>query len=334
MLVLCVALLATLGSGCARQPTGITSVWPEAVSEATVAPPPGLGRYPLTGLQVPEDAVVPTTPVCTVVHDAGGRAVAGVSRADIVYETGDSSSGTNLACLFGSAVPARMGPIGPAGLPHLWIGGQYRAMVFSAGTTGTIATSMQQQGVANGSLGADPAAAAAYAGSTVRGSVAAELAARVGSTVTSAGPVRVRFSASSSETGTPAWSVTVPWSNSRPVQWRYDRRSGRYGRLVGGSAQKDQLDGSAISARNVVVMWAQYAPVDADVAGGGGYDITFKGSGKVSLFRDGQKIDGRWKADGQTPPRFFAENGQTVKLGPGQTWIEVIPLSANITFHR
>ena len=52
---------------------------------------------------------------------------------------------------------------------------------------------------------------------------------------------------------------------------------------------------------------------------------------EVTVFRDGQRIDGRWKADGASPPTFYADSGQAIRLAAGTTWFEVIPLSTNIS---
>ena len=96
-------------------------------------------------------------------------------------------------------------------------------------------------------------------------------------------------------------------------------------------AQSDASTSEQITATNVVIVWAHYTPLDADIAGGGGFDVTLGGSGQVSVLRDGQRLDGKWKADGVTPPRFVRKDGSAIRLAAGNTWVEVIPLSANIT---
>jgi hypothetical protein len=125
--------------------------------------------------------------------------------------------------------------------------------------------------------------------------------------------------------------VSIPFSASQVASWTWSEASGRFLRSRNGNAQRDAATGKRISASNVVVMWAKYASLDADIAGSGGYDVTLGGSGQVTVFRDGQRVDGRWKADGQSPPTFSTESGQAIRLAPGSTWFEVIPLAANIT---
>jgi hypothetical protein len=328
------ALLMLAGCG-AEQPT-VASVWPIATSEATVSAPGSVLTWPLTGLPLPEDARVATIPVCVKVHDSGAKKLTGVASADIVYETRDQGSGTQLACLFGRKVPARIGPLSAAGMPDLWVVPQYRAMLFSAGATSTLAASMARWSEgSDASLGKGPQFDSAYkrggGEGYVLGSAAEDLAARLASTVTSGTAARLRFSASNLATPSPIVSVSVPFSAGYDVSWKWKSSVGAYERSVRGKAALDAAGGRRISAKNVVVMWARYSALDADIAGDAGYDVTLGGSGQASVFRDGVRYDGKWKADGESPPRFIAEDGSAIRLAPGNTWFEVIPLSANIT---
>jgi hypothetical protein len=329
--VLAFLMLAGCGS---EQPT-VASVWPIATSEATLSAPASVLTWPLTGLPLPEGARVATVPVCVKVHDSGAKKLTGVASADAVYETRDQGSGTQLACLFGHKVPARIGPLAAAGMPDLWVVPQYRAALFSAGATSTLAASMASwpEG-SDASLGKGEPFDSAYTrggGGYVQGLAAEELAARFSSTVTSGTAARLRFSASNPATPSPIVSVMVPFSAGWDVSWKWKAGAGVYERSVRGKAAVDSLGRKRISAKNVVVMWARYSALDADIAGDAGYDVTLGGSGQASVFRDGVRYDGKWKADGESPPRFVAENGSAIRLAPGNTWFEVIPLSANIT---
>ena len=46
------------------------------------------------------------------------------------------------------------------------------------------------------------------------------------------------------------------------------------------------------------------------------------GKGKVTIYRDGKKIVGRWKrAKVSGPLRFTDKSGDPIALKPGQTWV-------------
>lgn len=330
-------LLAMLvAGGCAPKSAEVAAVWPLATVEATATLPEGIMRTPLTGEPAGE-ALLTTVPVCVKVRQPTAGKTWGVGSADVVYETADSAGeGTRLACLYSADPPKRIGPIAAVGMPDLWIVPQYRAMLFSAGATSTLDASLSRW-----PTGSDAAFTrgspyeAAYSQKKNRlylnGPDARELADRHTSSITSAGPARLQFAESAPESATAIAQVSVPFSKALEVGWKWDEKSGEYLRTVNKKAATDSVDGKPISARNVVMLWARYSALDADIAGDGGYDVTLGASGQASVFRDGVRVDGRWSADGDSPPRFTSRDGLSIRLGPGSTWIEVIPLSANIT---
>jgi hypothetical protein len=81
----------------------------------------------------------------------------------------------------------------------------------------------------------------------------------------------------------------------------------------------------------VVVLWAQHTVASRDTVGSVTYDIALVGSGRATVFRDGQAFNGTWEASADAPPSFVAEDGTPVKLSPGNTWMQVVNTSVNIT---
>lgn len=296
-------------------------------------------RFPLTGLPVPTGATYPVTPICAKVVDTGSSVgPSGLGWADVVYETADTGSGTQLAALFQSTEPGRVGALGSAGMPDLWILPQYGAALYSTGATASVAASIKRAGLLDMSQGSG-AAEFAYvtvtspkreAGTYLNGARAYQQMMALGSSIAS-DSARLRFAESTDSTASPTTSVSIPFSANQVATWSWSAASRRYLRSQGRIAQRDPATHKRVSAANVVVMWAKYTALDTDLAGSGGYDVQLGGSGQVTVFRDGQRIDGRWKADGQSPPTFATESGAAIRLAPGTTWFEVIPLSANIT---
>jgi len=337
--LLIAAALGLALAGCTSAPAKVISTWPVATVEATVTPPADALRFPLSGLPMPAGATFPLSPVCAKLVDNGATAtLSGVSAANVVYETGQSSGGTQIAALFQSTLPKSAGPIGPAGAPDLWILPQYHAALFSAGANPGLAASIKRAGLVDFSKGSAAGDSAyltlthpkAAAGTYLSGARALQQVTVLGSTIAS-DSARLRFSSASETTGAATVGLTIPFSANQVVGWEWSTKAGRYLRSRNGRPQRDLLGKKRISATNIVVMWAKYTALDTDVAGPGGFDVTLGGSGQVTVFRDGQRIDGRWKADGVSPPTFYAESGQAIRLAAGTTWFEVIPLSTNIS---
>ena len=125
--------------------------------------------------------------------------------------------------------------------------------------------------------------------------------------------------------------ITIPFSTANTVVWSYDAVSDLYLRTNNGAVHSDALTGTQIGSRNVVVIWARMTAVTKrDVSGSRTFDIELVGSGRASVFRNGQRYDGTWEAPKDAPPVFKAADGTIIRLAPGNTWMQVVPTNVNI----
>jgi hypothetical protein len=91
-----------------------------------------------------------------------------------------------------------------------------------------------------------------------------------------------------------------------------------------------------LTAANVVVISANhqnnFVPEDFRDGGYCGYEIQLWTSGPARLLRDGVVVEGRWVRDATTNMRlqFFDAANAPLLLKPGNTWFEVVPLTAPI----
>jgi hypothetical protein len=115
------------------------------------------------------------------------------------------------------------------------------------------------------------------------------------------------------------------------VEWVYTPGTGTYLRWQGGQRQNDALTGEQLSFANVVVLSAHHQETDflEDNVGGGHFSIEIQiwGQGPATLFRDGQRFEGRWeRTDRNTMLAFYDLNGAILPFKPGNTWFQVVPL--------
>ena len=332
LFVIAALVMVASGSvGCADQSPRITSAWPQASAEATVAAPVGLSAWPLTGIS--KSARARATRVALAALFAPGplsRELAGVGAADAVYEWGGSGSNTQVEALLQSTMPAAAGPVGASTPIAQAIAQQYRAVTGSLGSTGS-PSAPKASGQAMAMTPASFPSAFGKGASGLPGGVYL-VAPKANAAIPSAAaagqhPGRLFFSASVESTQ-PIASVTVPFSAKAAVRWGYRAKTGTYERTVQGTLQRDALTKKTIAVRNVVVMWARSAEGGPASAPG---DLSPVGSGQVSVFRGGVRLDGHWRASPDSPPRFTTDGGAPILLAPGSTWFEVIPLTANIT---
>jgi hypothetical protein len=65
----------------------------------------------------------------------------------------------------------------------------------------------------------------------------------------------------------------------------------------------------------------------------GGLEVMVQptGSGPLEVLRDGVFVRGTWQRSSLSSPlKLVADNGSTIKLKPGTTWVEVVPSGQTI----
>ena len=130
----------------------------------------------------------------------------------------------------------------------------------------------------------------------------------------------------------PAQNISINLSSPQFVaDYTYDPISNEYLRSVGGVAHLDKTTGERIKTKNVVV---QYEPM-ADIVtrfNEQGVRIETFGRGQAIVFQDGKAIPGFWeKTNRASRTKLTDQAGKEILLNPGQTWFEIVPLTATVT---
>lgn len=142
--------------------------------------------------------------------------------------------------------------------------------------------------------------------------------------------------------GTQAGTLQIFYNFLNQVKWTYDPVSGAYLRFqdkADGSGSfypaSDRLTGKQLAFDNVIVLYAKHT-VENRAGTLIDIDLLYT-SGKAFLFRDGQVYPIKWTtANGDyerttgllRPIRFLDQAGSPMQLKPGNTWVEVVDLSA------
>lgn len=128
--------------------------------------------------------------------------------------------------------------------------------------------------------------------------------------------VRPAFLSREGKAGT---SLSITYSGSHRVSYKYVTAKGYYHRYINGSQHYDG-SGAAIQARNIIV---QHTPFYNDSAGRPTANLI--GEGAIDYYCQGKYFRGRWKktSDG-SPTRYYYEDGQEIERIYGQTWIQIV----------
>jgi hypothetical protein len=150
--------------------------------------------------------------------------------------------------------------------------------------------------------------------------------------------------------GNPPQSIGLTWSASVPVRggpgstlttkvggtvinFSYDPTTGKYVRIIGGVKQK-AADGNLIATPNVIVQFVSITAdrSDIDVDGNPSQYTHSIGTGAVSVFRNGQRIDGTWSRPSLTAgTTLTSAAGAPIDLAPGGAWVVLVATGATLT---
>ncbi len=141
------------------------------------------------------------------------------------------------------------------------------------------------------------------------------------------------------------WSPTVPTAGSRPAITLHTRVGGtpvafvwnatlhRYERSINGAIQH-AADGKIIATPNVVVQFCRVTTnvADIDQAGNPAKVTHTIGTGKVSVFRGGRRIDGTWTRPAVGDGTHLTDaTGAPIALAPGGAWFVLVAIGTPLT---
>ncbi len=125
-------------------------------------------------------------------------------------------------------------------------------------------------------------------------------------------------------------TLTIGFPGSFQVKYEYHPQDNSYWRWRGGKKEIDKNTGQQVAAKNVLIMRTTSRQIEGQYN-----DVQVSGQGQALIFLNGEKILGIWKKDASNPKSklyFYDQNGQEVKLVPGQIWLEIVQDNQTITW--
>ena len=126
-----------------------------------------------------------------------------------------------------------------------------------------------------------------------------------------------------------ATEITVDISSiTYQSSYTWDRQSNTYLRRIAGVPEKDRETDKRIAPSVVVVIEAPFS-----IGSDGRYDYELVGSGKATVFQDGNVLVGSWKKTARDAQiSFLADTGDEIRFNPGQLWLTVISPSQEVEY--
>jgi hypothetical protein len=324
----CLAVLAACGGHHKAASKSVVTPPPTTRSGAPSPAPKAPTADWLTGGKVTRGAVV----AVKIDDTANGRPQAGIDKADIVYIEQVEGGLTRTIAIFHSHKPDRVGPVRSvrANDPELLT--QYGRIAFVASGGGGDALPALDRSILKADIndrggpgfGRDNGRPVPYNLMLDMSRLPASFG---------AGAKSIGFTWSPSAAAlkrAPRASDLHTVVGGTPVRFTWSAGLHRYVRVIDGAVQR-AADGATIGTPNVIVQFCKghVNRNDVDQAGNPGFFTETTGSGRVAVFRNGHRLEGRWsRKDAGSGTDLKDKYGRDIPLDPGGAWIVLVSTGA------
>jgi hypothetical protein len=297
---------------------------------------------PLTGELLAGGKSAPVRPTIAVKVENTEDAfpLAGLERADVIYEEPVEGGITRFAALYQCQDAARVGPVRSARTTDPKILLQYSGQPILAysGANATVAANAEEAGVVSLT---ETSANAAFVRDEARSVphnlfVSTKKLHRIArKEVDPAIPGAVfRFDEAVPSPSKPRTSASVAFSSSNVVGWSWSED--RWVREIDEEPMLGE-SGEPIAVDNVVIQ--EVVVTDSNILDAAGFpspEVKLTGQGRAWILRDGRLVIGRWRRDSMGDVTVFeTKGGDEIALAPGTTFVQLVPKDdGEVTFER
>ena len=317
-------------SGCTTQPAAApTAVTPTAAGTSDYQTPAPTVPAPLRGDLVPTGSLTSPSLAAKIDNHEDARPQIGLERTDIVFEELVEGGLTRYVAIWQSDIPDLIGPVRSIRPMDPDILSSFGGIVAFSGGQEQFVDMMRAAPVYSAIHGQSDTESTFYRidGRDSPHDVVVKAQELVGQHLDLAEPAQQfaysvdTASSTAAVSGTPTSSLSLVFSDERFPSWIWDAPSAKFLRLQEGTPDLD-AQGGQLSATNVVTLRVdeQY-PYDAEVP-----MAMLVASGEAWVSTGGKTVHATWTKDAATSPiRLVDDLGATVRLAPGNTWVELVP---------
>lgn len=129
--------------------------------------------------------------------------------------------------------------------------------------------------------------------------------------------------------GSTAEKINIKYSSGYFCGYEYDSEAKKYMRFKEGKPQMERTSEKQLAASNIIIQYVKNYTIKGDDAGR--QELETVGSGKGFYITSGKCEEIKWsKTSRDSQTKYTYQDGSIVKLNPGQTWIQIVPLSAKV----
>lgn len=130
--------------------------------------------------------------------------------------------------------------------------------------------------------------------------------------------------------GMQAEQIHIKYSNAYHCGFVYDKASKKYLRERMGVPQVERATDKQLTTVNIIIQLVKNRTIQGDTEGR--QELDNIGSGKGWFITGGKAMEITWTKSSRTSATVYTDaNNNKIKLNPGQTWIQIVPLSGKVT---
>lgn len=128
--------------------------------------------------------------------------------------------------------------------------------------------------------------------------------------------------------GETANKIVLPYSYAYTVSYEYNSEKGKYDRYINGEEHMSESSNDVLSAENILV----YKVTNYSIDSVGRQNLENIGSGSGYYISNGKCVPITWSKSSRSEQTVYkTENGEQLVLNPGNTFVQIVPQSADIT---
>ena len=318
-------------SGCAAETPGPTPTRSPGYT-STYTPPAATELAPLRGTSVAVGSLAHASIAAKIDNHPDARPQVGLERTDLLFEELVEGGLTRYVAVWQSDIPELLGPVRSIRPMDPNIISPFGGIVCYSGGQQRFVNLMRNTPVYNAIHGQADTASTFFRTPTKKAPhnvlvKARDLLAQHASIPAPAQQFAYSLdapSATAAKDGAPTAALNYKFSNLISGSWTYDPAKLVFLRNQSGKADLDSA-GAQLSATNVVVVRVSVTN-DFNVP-----RTEMIGSGEAWISTGGGTVHASWSKGSATDPiRLVDDQGVTVRLAPGNTWIELVPTAGAV----
>jgi hypothetical protein len=325
-----VVIVTVALAGCTSQPGAAPStVTPTAAYASDYQTPAPTAPAPLRGTLVPAGSLTSPSLAAKIDNHEDARPQIGLERTDIVFEELVEGGLTRYVAIWQSDIPDLIGPVRSIRPMDPDILSSFGGIIAFSGGQEQFVDMMRAAPLYSAIHGQSDTDSTFYRmdGRESPHDVVVKAKELVDQHLDLTAPSQqfaYSFDAATSSAalgGAPTGSIDLRFSDERFPGWVWNEPTATFLRSQEGAPDFD-ANGNQLSATNVVTLRvAEEYPYDAEVP-----MAMLVASGEAWVSSAGKTIHGSWVKDAPTSPiRLVDDLGATIRLAPGNTWVELVP---------